>query len=45
VLARGSLLEWCRALGLGPARVPHTAFADFRDVAAWARELPREVAS
>jgi len=40
VLARGSLLEWCRA-----GHVAHTAFGDFRDVAAWARDLPREVAS
>jgi len=32
VLARGSLLAWCRAEG-----VPHTPVRDFADVAAWAR--------
>ena len=32
VLARGSLLEWCRAEG-----VPHRAFEDFGDVAEYAR--------
>ena len=32
VLARASLLEWCRAEGL-----PHTAFSDFGDVAEYAR--------
>ena len=31
VLARGSLLEWCRA-----ERLPHTAVSDFADVAEWA---------
>jgi len=31
VLARGSLLEWCRAEG-----VPHTATRDFAEVAEWA---------
>ena len=31
VLARGSLLEWCRAEG-----VPHTAARDFAEVAEWA---------
>src|SRR5262249_9181912 len=40
VLARGSLADWCRSRG-----VAHAAFADFRDVAAWARDLAREVAS
>ncbi len=33
VLARGSLLEWCRAEG-----VVHTAVRNFADVSAWARE-------
>lgn len=32
VLARGSLLDWCRAEG-----VPHRAFSDFGDVAEYAR--------
>ncbi len=32
VLARGSLLEWCRAAG-----VPHVPFTDFGDVAEFAR--------
>jgi 2-hydroxy-3-keto-5-methylthiopentenyl-1-phosphate phosphatase len=32
VLARGSLLDWCRAEG-----VPHRAFQDFGDVAEYAR--------
>ncbi len=39
VLARGSLLEWCRAEG-----VPHTAVRDFADVTDWARRrdsMPR----
>jgi 2,3-diketo-5-methylthio-1-phosphopentane phosphatase len=41
VLARGSLLEWCRA-----TRLAHVAFEDFRDVAAFARpSAPRSRAS
>jgi HAD superfamily phosphoserine phosphatase-like hydrolase len=36
VLARGSLLEWCRAEG-----VPQQAFQDFGDVAEYARRQPQ----
>lgn len=38
VLARGSLLEWCRAEG-----VPHTAVNDFAEVADWARRQDSRV--
>jgi len=39
VLARGSLRAWCRE-----QRVPHVAFEDFRDVAAFALHASRAAA-